>query len=49
VRLHVYPAAAKTHTFSFQAQALFNSRVPAEFDFTASAEHALPWQTYGAT
>jgi len=49
VGFHVHAASSEAHTFSFQAQTLFDGRVPTELDLAARAEHALPGQTDGAS
>jgi len=43
VRLHIDPPAAKSHTFRFQTQALFNGRIPAQLNLAAGAQNAMPW------
>ncbi len=43
--LHIYVTAAKLHTLGFQAQALFDSGLSAEFDLTSRAQNPLPGQS----
>ena len=45
VDAHVDFAAAEGDAFRFQAQALLDGRVAAEFDFASGTKNALPWQS----
>lgn len=46
---HVDAAAAERNTFGFQAEALLKTRFPAQLDFAAGAEDALPGESDGST
>ena len=42
--LDIHFPPAKAHAFGFQPQPLLDRRIPAQFDFSTCAEHALPRQ-----
>jgi hypothetical protein len=44
VLLHVNASASKGYAFRFEAQALFDGGVSAQFYFAAGAQYPLPWQ-----
>lgn len=41
---HVHALAAKSYTFGFQAEALFEGGIALKLDLSAGAEHAMPRQ-----
>src|SRR5476649_912120 len=43
--LHVNSAAAKFYALGFEAQPLLNRRIPAQFDFSSCAKHAVPGES----
>ncbi len=48
MRLHVHAPSTKSNAFSFEAQALFDGRVAAQFDLSTRAKHPVPGETYGS-
>src|SRR5437879_2086957 len=45
---HVHAAPAKNHTFSFEAQALFNCGISPELDFSAGTNDPMPGKVKGS-
>ena len=43
---HIHAASAEGDSLGFQAQALFESGVSPQFDFTAHAQDAMPGQSH---
>lgn len=48
MRLHIHAPASEMHSLGLKPQSLFDTRIPAELDFTTGTKHSLPGQAEGA-
>jgi hypothetical protein len=46
--LHVDAAPAECYAFAFQTEALFDSRIATQLNFSSCAKHPVPGQPEGA-